>query len=138
MRVEQLMTRDPVCVDMDDELQRVGELFAEHGFHHLLVVEGGRLVGVISDRDLLRHLSPFIGRLSERTQDLATLHKRVHQIMSRAPVTVGTDTEIAAAAALMLDKRVSCLPVVAADGRPIGILSWRDLLAHYAGAAGPV
>jgi acetoin utilization protein AcuB len=106
----------------------VKDLFELYRFHHLLVLTGERLVGVISDRDLLRASSPFVGRASERPQDVAALNRRVHQIMSRNLVVVGPETPVEDAARLMLGKRVSCLPVVGDDGKLLGILSWRDQL----------
>jgi acetoin utilization protein AcuB len=127
--VGDIMTRHVLCVRMDDTLATVRELFERHQMHHLLVLESGRLVGVISDRDLLKNLSPFVGKaLSERPQDLATLHRRVHQIMTRKLVSTTPDTPIGNAAELMLAHRISCLPVVNEQGKPIGIVTWRDLL----------
>jgi len=52
------------------------------------IVEEGRLHGVVSDRDLLRAISPFIGSVVETNRDLGTLNKRVHQIATRKPVTL--------------------------------------------------
>lgn len=128
MNVQDIMSREPVTVDMDDDLHRVKNLFELHRFHHVLVLLGETLVGVISDRDLLRALSPFVGRASERPQDLATLNRRVHQIMSRKLVVVAPEIPVEDAAQLMLDKRVSCLPVVTAEGKVLGIVTWRDQL----------
>ena len=126
MDVAAIMTRDPVTVGMDDDLHRVKDLFELYRFHHLLVLLGERLVGVISDRDLLRSMSPFIGRASERPQDLATLNRRVHQIMSRKLIVVAPATPVGEAARLMLEKRVSCLPVVGDQSEVLGIVTWRD------------
>ncbi|MBL8200661.1 MAG: CBS domain-containing protein [Chromatiales bacterium] len=128
MNVDAIMSREPVTVGMDDDLHRVKELFELYRFHHLLVLLGEKLVGVISDRDLLRASSPFVGRASERPQDLATLNRRVHQIMSRNLVVVAPDTSVEESARLMLGKRVSCLPVVTAEGQVLGIVTWRDQL----------
>jgi acetoin utilization protein AcuB len=128
MNVDAIMSREPVTVGMDDDLHRVKDLFELYRFHHLLVLLGERLVGVISDRDLLRASSPFIGRGSERPQDVATLNRRIHQIMTRNLVVVAPETPVEDAARLMLDKRVSCLPVVTAEGHVLGIVTWRDQL----------
>lgn len=128
MNIEQIMTRQTIFIQMDDDIRRVRDLFEEHGFHHLLVVEKGKLSGVISDRDLLRSLSPFTGQLSERPQDLATLNRHVHQIMTREPVTITPDMEVEQATAIMLELHVSCLPVVTDMGKTVGIVTWRDLL----------
>lgn len=129
MNVHDIMSGEPVTVRMDDDLHRVKDLFELYRFHHLLVLVGEKtLVGVISDRDLLRASSPFVGRASERPQDVATLNRRVHQIMTRNLVVVAPETPVEEAARLMLDKRVSCLPVVGPEGELLGIVTWRDQL----------
>jgi acetoin utilization protein AcuB len=133
--LRQIMTTHVVTVSMDDGLRMVRQLFEQHGFHHLLVVEDGRLVGLISDRDLLRHVSPFVGHdLAERAQDMATLNKRAHQIMTRKPIFAHPDTTVPEAVALILDRRISCLPVVDERTRPVGVVTWRDILKILASA----
>jgi len=128
VRIDQIMTKGLVTVTMDDSVWQVQRLFEKHRFHHLPVVEHAKLVGVISDRDLLRSLSPFVGQVTERKRDRATLRRRVHQIMTREPVYVTPDTSVEDAAALLLKKGVSCMPVVDENTRPIGIVTWRDFL----------
>jgi len=114
---------------LDDTVAVLQELFERHKFHHLLVVQHGELYGVISDRDLLKNLSPFVGQaLSERPQDRALLHRRAHQIMTRHPVTVPSSMPLETAARVMLEHQVSCLPVRDEHGRPIGIVTVHDLL----------
>ena len=125
------MTTRVVTVGMDEPLASVRLIFHKSPFHHLLVVEQGKLIGIISDRDLLKAVSPYVGTLSETTRDLATLSKRVHQIMSRQPITVRVTTTLQEAAALMIKKGVSCLPVVSADGALLGLLTWKDLLKGF-------
>lgn len=134
MKIAEIMHQTLVTVPPDASLRAARDLFELHGYHHLLVIEDGRLRGVLSDRDLLRNLSPFIGRaLSERHQDLATLERRVHQIMSRKLVTVSPDTELQEAVQIMLNAKVHCLPVVNDLGHAVGIVSSVDLLAALAG-----
>lgn len=129
LTLRQTMSPRVVSVSMDDSLRVVRQLFEEHRFHHLLVVDGRRLIGVISDRDLLKHLSPFLGHdLAERTQDVATLNKRAHQIMTRKPISAGPEMTIHEAIRLILQNHISCLPVVDEQSRPVGIVTWRDLL----------
>ena len=131
--LRQIMSPHVVTVAMDDTLRVVRQLFEQHRFHHLLVVDGRRLVGVISDRDLLRHVSPFVGReFAERAQDAATLNKRAHQIMTRAPIFARPDATISEGIGLILEHRISCLPVVDEQSHPIGIVTWRDLLKALA------
>ncbi len=132
-----IMSRRLVTVTMDDTLATVQQLFKEHRFHHLQVVEDRTLVGIISDRDLLKALSPNIGTLSETDRDRATLNKRAHQIMTRNPVSVRPTTPLDAATTLMLEKKVSCLPVTSDEHRLEGILSWRDILKALAASLQP-
>ena len=131
----QIMTRHIVTVSQDDSLKTLRELFETHHFHHLLVTEGSRLVGVVSDRDLLKNISPFVGHsFSERSQDLATLNRRAHQIMTRQLITAHPDQTVQEAVHLMLQHGVSCLPIVDEQMKPVGIVSWRDLLRVLAEA----
>ena len=123
------MSTRVATIEMDDRLEVVKDIFDAMKFHHLLVVdEDGKLFGVVSDRDLLRALSPFLGTSVETPRDLATLNKRVHHIMSRKPITLQASAEIADAVRLFLDHRISCIPIVDAALRPLGIVSWRDVL----------
>jgi acetoin utilization protein AcuB len=99
-----------------------------------VVDEHKKLSGVLSDRDLLRALSPYVGSATETARDLATLNKRVHQIMTRRPITLRQESGIAEAVELLLKNRISCLPIVDDDFKPVGIVSWRDLLRTLASA----
>ncbi|HEY3849515.1 MAG TPA: CBS domain-containing protein [Steroidobacteraceae bacterium] len=124
-----VMTARLVTVEIDDPLEVVKEIFDSVKFHHLLVVDSGKkLCGVISDRDLLRALSPYIGTVSENARDTATLKKRVHQIMTRQPVTLPPEATVADAVKVFLEHRVSCIPVVGPGFKAVGIVSWRDVL----------
>ena len=104
--ISEIMSKRVVTVSPDDSLGVVRRLFDEHRFHHLLVVENGVARGVISHRDLLKHLSPFVGTLSEAKRDAWTLEKRVHQIMSRGIVWAEPTTPITEAALMMAANRI--------------------------------
>jgi acetoin utilization protein AcuB len=129
MSLASVMTARLVTVEIDDPLEVVKQIFDSVKFHHLLVVDSAtKLCGVISDRDLLRALSPYIGTASENARDTATLKKRVHQIMTRQPVTLPPEATLADAVKLFLEHRVSCIPVVGPGFKAVGIVSWRDVL----------
>jgi len=128
MSVEKIMSTIVVTVEMDDPLSMVKEIFDNTRFHHLIVVESGKLSGVISDRDLLKALSPNIGTASETAGDAVTLNKRVHQIMTRKPVTLRPNAGVYDAIESFNDHNISCLPVVDDEYKPVGIISWRDIL----------
>jgi acetoin utilization protein AcuB len=131
MNVRQIMSTGVVTVGLDDKLLRVQELFDHHRFHHLLVIDAEQLCGVVSDRDLLKALSPNLGTLAETAKDRATLDKKVHQIMTRQPIVLREDSSVDDAIRLFKEHRISCLPVVDAENTPIGIVSWRDLLKAW-------
>ena len=99
-----------------------------HAFHHLLVADSAKLVGVLSDRDLLKALSPFVGQPIEREKDEQTLRRRVHQIMSRNPITASPQESIQTAALRMQEKVISCLPVMDEHDNILGIVTRTDIL----------
>jgi acetoin utilization protein AcuB len=66
--------------------------------------------------------------MGERPQDAATLKKRVHQMMTRQLLSINSDVSITEAAALMIDQRVSCLPVIDTGHKLVGIITTRDLI----------
>jgi acetoin utilization protein AcuB len=135
MKVGDIMSTRLVSVHLDDTLEVIKEIFDSADIHHLLVVADAELYGIISDRDLLRALSPFIGSNVESPRDAATLNKRAHQIMTRKPRTLSPDTDIKEAIDLLLHNGFSCLPVVDEQQNPVGIVTWRDMLRYLAAAA---
>lgn len=128
MKISSIMTKDVVSVGLDDPLSKVKKIFEQTNFHHLLVMEGDRLYGVVSERDLLKAISPNIGLASETDKDTATLNKRVHQAMTRKPVVVLDSADVMEAVHLFNHNTLSCLPVKNTDDNLVGILTWRDLL----------
>ncbi len=132
MKVQDIMSRRVVTVQLDDRLHVVKTIFDSTHFHHLLAIEDdGTLYGVVSDRDLLRALSPFIGSTVETVRDAATLNKAVHQIMTRKPITLPPEASVADAIKVFLAHPVSCIPIVNAQFEPVGIVSWRDVLKSF-------
>ncbi|MFT5837887.1 MAG: acetoin utilization protein AcuB [Flavobacteriales bacterium] len=127
MLVEQIMTKPVVTVTMDDTLRVVKQIFENSMFHHLLVVDKGKLYGVISDRDLLKSISPFIGTPKEKAIDKFTLNKKAHQIMSRKPITLTALADVYEAISLFNQHSISCIPIVNEVDAPVGIVSWRDI-----------
>ncbi|MBY0311484.1 MAG: CBS domain-containing protein [Phycisphaerales bacterium] len=128
MTLETIMSRHVISVDPDAELYSVRELLNKFHIHHVLVIERCRLVGVISDRDILANLSPFVGKHAERSQDAWTTHRHAHQFMTRNPITATPEMPIADAALILLNSNISCLPIVDAAGAVVGVVTWRDFL----------
>lgn len=128
MNVESIMTKNIVTVKLDSSLKQIKQIFDNAQFHHVLVVDAGKLFGVISDRDLLKALSPKIGTLHETNKDLATLKKRAHQILTRKPITLYPNANIHEAIEIFVNHNISCIPVIDDERAPVGIVSWRDIL----------
>lgn len=127
--VADIMTAPPVTITLDSTMEEVRAIFEARRFHHLVVLDDNRrAVGVVSDRDLLSTVSPFVGKMAERSADLASLQRKAHQVMSRKLIAVRPNTLLRAAARVMLDYKISCLPVVDKDLRCVGILTIRDVV----------
>lgn len=127
--VEQVMTREPAVVTRNDSIRTAIQRMRDRGCRRLPVVEDGKVVGIVSDRDLRRATnSPLV--LRERWYDEFMLdHVQVRACMTADPVTVSPATPIVEAAKLMRDKKFGGLPVVA-DGRLVGIVTETDLLNY--------
>ena len=137
MRIEDIMTRELITATMDDDLEHVRGLFTRFRFRHIPIIgDEGELVGIISDRDVLANVSPFAGTINERTADANSLKLRAHQIMTRTPETVEPDEKAERAAILMLNQRISALPVTERSGRLIGIVTTRDVMRWLLNRAG--
>lgn len=115
-RVADLMTRRPVSLRPEQTVREAVALFAERRFRHLLVVEGETLVGVLSDRDVLRFLA----------ENPNGAKAAVQSVMTRQPLAVVPSTSLADALGLIIKQRINCLPVVDAAGTVEGILTTTD------------
>ena len=122
------MSQSLTTIKMDDSLGHIQKLFNHSPFHHLLVVSNQKLVGIISDRDLFKALSPNLGTGHENTKDLACLRKKAHQIMARHPITLLASDKVQEAIKIFNAHSISCIPITDKEGKPIGMLSWRDIL----------
>jgi acetoin utilization protein AcuB len=137
MRVEELMTSKVFIVEQDDLIDRVFFLVHYERIRHLPVVEKGKVIGIVSDRDLYKALGPksnssAIGDATgTNTTELHVVSKKVRHIMRRGVITVNRDTPAADAAALMANNRIGALPVVDKDNKLVGILSATDILRVF-------
>lgn len=139
--VADVMTPDPVTVVPDDSLRLARDRMAEGHFRRLPVVQSGRLVGIVTDRDLRRATnSPFV--LRERWYDDLILDQvKVWGAMTADPITVEANAPLIVAVQLMRDHKIGGVPVVAAkyapgsqevnrEARLVGIITETDLLDY--------
>jgi acetoin utilization protein AcuB len=127
VRVEEWMQRRPVTVSPQETLRTAWRIIRENWIRHLPVVERGRLVGIITDRDL-RHALPSraVGLEMHEVPHLAE-KVRIWEVMARAVVTIHRDAPIEEAARLLLKYRIGALPVVKGESL-VGIITKTDLV----------
>ena len=131
-RVRDLMQEKIVTIGASDRLSTVEDIMTLGRVRHMPVVQGGKLVGVVSERDLLRaSLSNLTGfDSSERRSFLDGVE--IARVMSAPPVVIEADAPIEHAALVMAERRIGCLPVM--DGQMlVGLLTETDLLRYFAG-----
>lgn len=129
MKVKEIMTAKPVCVTADSALDEAVTLMDDHRIRHLPVLEGERLVGIVSDRDLLQ----ATGWLPARVRDIfdpASREKHVRDVMTSPAVTIGGETAVLSACLDLLGRSIGCLPVVE-DGALVGMVSEMDVLGLF-------
>jgi acetoin utilization protein AcuB len=104
------------------------------GIHHLLVVDAaGKLVGVLSDRDIKKFASPFAGSKVEDENDRATLSLPVERIMSKKVISVGPEATVKQCLETLLQKSIHALPVVDDTGKLLGLVTVTDILKLFLG-----
>jgi CBS domain-containing protein len=126
--VSEIMRREFVAVAATDTLDMADALMHFGRVRHLPVLDAGRLVGILSQRDVLANA--LTKALDFGAQERRTfLHSvNVGEAMTRKPVTIRPDTPIREAARLVLAHRIGALPVLDAAGRPVGLVSESDLV----------
>jgi CBS domain-containing protein len=121
LTVEELMTRDLVTLEEDDDVVRGDDLLAEHDIRHLPVVKEGKLIGLVSHRDLIRALARH-----ERRPGSPPV--QVRDIMTRSPETLRPRSSVREAIHKLLDHKFGCVPVVEDGDRLVGIITETDLI----------
>lgn len=135
MLVEDVMQRPVIMVTPRTTLPEALRLSRMRGVRHLPVLEEGKLVGIISDRDLKRAMASPANAL-ERHELTYLLEKvSVAEIMTRSVITVVPELPVEEAARLMVKEKISALPVTA-EGRLVGIVTETDVLDLFVRAMG--
>ena len=114
----ELISRDIIAVAPEDTLGEAAERMAGNDVGSAVVLEHGRLIGILTERDIVRAVA---GRVHSS-------EARVREWMTGDPITAGTDTTTAEALDTMMERGFRHLPVVE-GGRTIGVVSIRDVLA---------
>jgi acetoin utilization protein AcuB len=129
MQVTECMKRDPVTVKKDDSFRYALKLVRKEGIRHLPVLDGKRVVGIVTDRDL-RQSGPSTATTLE-AHELNYLLERltIKDIMSKNVITVTPETDLLDAARLLLGHKIGCLPVVELEhDHLVGIVTRSDMI----------
>jgi CBS domain-containing protein len=133
MRVEEVMTREVITAMPETSLKAVAETLATKRISGIPVVEDGRVLGVVSEADILRKEAeePQPARLRHRRKDAKKAARTAREAMTSPAVTVTPQGDVARAARLMVERNVNRLPVVTSDGELVGIVTRADLVQAF-------
>lgn len=125
--VRTLMTQNPATLDRNETLDIPDTIMNLGRIRHMPVVEDGKVVGVLSQRDLFR--SALIVALGFGRKTTSALIKtiRVKEVMTKPAITITADAAVSDAARLMIEKKIGCLPVVENE-KLIGLITETDIL----------
>jgi CBS domain-containing protein len=131
MDVQERMTRDPLTIRTGETAQAAADLMRSHKIRHLPVVDAaGKLVGIVTDRDIRQIL--FVPAMRSRVGEGTSLAAQimVEEIMTSPVITTTPYADLADAAKVMHERKIGALPVVE-RGRVMGILSEIDVLKAF-------
>jgi CBS domain-containing protein len=129
LTVRGLMTQDPATLDRNETLDLPEKIMNLGRIRHMPVVEDGKVVGVLSQRDLFR--SALIVALGFGRKTTSALIKtiRVKEVMSQNVIIIAPDASVKEAARVMIEKKIGCLPVVESD-KLVGLITETDILRY--------
>lgn len=130
MKIKDIMTRDVATLDLNDELSLADDIMKLGRIRHLPVVDGGRLVGIISQRDLFKASLASAMGYGEKAKREFMKTVAVKEVMVDEVITVSPQASIEYAGRLMLEKKIGCLPVIEDDDL-VGLITETDVLRHY-------
>jgi CBS domain-containing protein len=127
--VKEIMMGSPVTLKAEDTLDLANDVISLGRIRHIPVLTDGRLVGLLSDRDLIGAAANRIFGLKQKSKSALLKTFLIRDIMKKKVVTVTPDTPIKDAAHLMASKKIGCVPVVA-DGTLVGLVTTTDILRY--------
>lgn len=130
MNVGKRMARNLITAQSDDTIEAAFELMKKHSIHHLPVLEGDELVGIVTDRDIRLALIPWKSTKSEKVFYYFTEELKIKEIMTPDPITISPESDMEEAARLMRHYKIGGLPVVE-RGELVGIVTQNDILEVF-------
>ena len=130
MDVAIFMTGDPLTITKQTSIYDARRMMEEHNVRRLPVLDGDRLVGIVSKSDIMKAAFPNLSSYSLHELNSLLSRKDVSEIMTKHPLTVSPDTPIEVAAKLMRKYKIASLPVLKA-GTLVGIITESDLFDAF-------
>ncbi|MBI3025254.1 MAG: CBS domain-containing protein [Candidatus Tectomicrobia bacterium] len=134
-RVRDIMTTNVVTISLDERLDLVDEIMTSGNIRHIPVTKGGRVVGIVSQRDLLRARLSSLGDYSGREAEEFLQDVDVAEVMTKDVRCADPNESVVHAAKRMLEAKIGCLPVVDKDGELVGLITETDVMRHFAETA---
>lgn len=127
--ISRIMTRKPATVTPEDNLETVRILLEKHGFHHIPVVEAGKLAGIVSYTDYLRIVGEVYGAAQAGNPNEHPLKSiAVKTVMTEHPVCLSPTDTVEDALKIFKTNHFHAIPVIEGERRLVGILSTHDLI----------
>jgi CBS domain-containing protein len=131
-RVRDIMDEKVVTISAGDTLSTVEDIMTLGHVRHMPVVHAGKLVGVVSERDLLRASLSNLNEFGSEHRRAFLQVVEIARVMSTPPIVIEPDATVEEAARVMAEKKIGCLPVLG-DDTIVGMLTETDVLAYFAG-----
>jgi CBS domain-containing protein len=132
MRVHDIMSAKPITVDPEMPMLEARQRMRDERIRHLLVTDGSRLVGIITDRDIRLNLPSPATTLSVWEINFLLAKLTVRDVMTSSVLVVDSDRPAAEAARIMLEHKIGALPVLD-TGQLVGIVTESDFVRVVAG-----
>jgi len=127
MLVRNWMSKNVITVEEEDSMQHASSIMREHKIRMLPVMRKGELVGIISDTDLKRASASDATMLDIHELLYLISRIKVHEIMSRNPITVPDDYTVEETAEVLMEHNISGVPVTDSDGKVVGVITRHDI-----------
>jgi acetoin utilization protein AcuB len=135
MLVRDVMQAHPVTATAETRLSHLLRVLKQRGFRHVPIVDGDRLIGIVSDRDVKQALASAAQSADGRERDRLIDGLTAGGIMTRSVITIGPMFGVEDAARLMATRKISALPVTEGD-RLVGLVTETDVLGLFVRAMG--
>ena len=136
MLIRDWMAKDVLTVDENTSLMRATRTMTENTIRRLPVVSHGKLIGIVTDRDVKDASPSKTTSLDVHELYYLLSEMKVKEVMTPSPVTLDGNDSLEKAAVVMLEKRISGLPVINADGELEGLISETDVLRGFIHSTG--